>query len=218
MKKIIILDFDGTLANTAPVIINTFHRVFGSLKMRQHTDEEIASTIGLPLIEAFPVLSPMTKDDAEKCAQLYRKIFEQVNGEIGVPLFPHVSTTLRHLHSMGYILTIATSRGYDSVSAFIKSFGLDDIITYIIAAENVKHAKPNAEPVITTLSHFSLVPDDAVVVGDTHFDILMGRNAGCMTVGVTYGNGSRQSLADAHANAIIDDFAELSEILMRPID
>lgn len=213
MKKIIILDFDGTIADTAPVIINTFHRVFDAMNIQQHTDKEIASTIGLPLIEAFPILSPMTEDTAAKCTQLYRKIFEEVNHKLGVQMFPHVAATLRQLHFMGYILTIATSRGYESVFAFIKSFGLENIITYIVAAENVTHAKPNAEPVITTLNHFSLIPSDAVVVGDTHFDILMGCNAGCSTVGVTYGNGLRESLIDAGADAIIDDFSDLLSIL-----
>ena len=55
--------------------------------------------------------------------------------------------------------------------------------------------------------------EDAVVVGDTHFDILMGRNAHCMTIGVTYGNGSRQSLIEAGADAIVDDFAEITEMV-----
>ena len=51
--------------------------------------------------------------------------------------------------------------------------------------------------------------DDAIVIGDTHFDILMGRNAGCTTVGVTYGNGTRESLKEAGADIIVDSFAEI---------
>ena len=54
-----------------------------------------------------------------------------------------------------------------------------------------------------------LIETDAVVVGDTHFDILMGRNAGCTTVGVTYGNGTRESLKEAGADIIVDSFAEI---------
>ena len=63
-----------------------------------------------------------------------------------------------------------------------------------------------------TLSHFGLTADDAVVVGDTHFDILMGRNAGCTNIGVTYGNGSRQSLVEAGADDIVDDFADIASL------
>lgn len=50
MKKIVILDFDGTIADTKPVILNTFHRTFDAMHLPQHSDEEIAATIGLPLV------------------------------------------------------------------------------------------------------------------------------------------------------------------------
>ncbi len=46
MKKIVILDFDGTIADTKPVILNTFHRTFDAMHLPQHSDEEIAATIG----------------------------------------------------------------------------------------------------------------------------------------------------------------------------
>lgn len=212
-KKIIILDFDGTIADTRPVIINTFHRTLDAMNLPQHSDEEIAATIGLPLVKAFPILEPMDEEKAAVCTATYREIFEDVNREIGVPMFTHVADTLRAMHDKGYTLTIATSRGYKSAAEFIKGFGLDDIITFIIAAEDVKHAKPDAEPVNKTLRHYGMKPEDAVVIGDTHFDILMGRNAGCMTIGVTYGNGSRESLQQAGADAIVDDFADIANII-----
>lgn len=213
MKKIVILDFDGTIADTKPVILNTFRRTFKAMGMPVHSDAEVAATIGLPLVEAFPLLEAMDAEKAAQCTETYREIFEDVNREIGVPMFPHVADTLRALHASGLLLTIATSRGYKSAADFIKAFGLDDIITYIIAAEDVKNAKPDAEPVTKTLRHYGLKPEDAVVVGDTHFDILMGRNAGCTTVGVTYGNGSRQSLEEAGADFVADDFAQVADFI-----
>ena len=127
----------------------------------------------------------MDAECAARCTDTYRRIFDDVNREIGVPMFPGVADTLRRLHDQGCTLTIATSRGYKSVAEFMHTFALDDIITFIIAAEDVRHAKPDAEPVTKTLKHFRLTPADAVVIGDTHFDILMGRNAGCATIGVT---------------------------------
>ena len=213
MKKIVILDFDGTIADTKPVILNTFHRTFDALQLPQHSDEEIAATIGIPLAKAFPVLHPMDDEQASLCVDTYRRIFEEVNSEIGVPLFPHVADTLRLLHGQGRILTIATSRGYKTVVEFLRGFALDDIITYIVAAEDVRHAKPDAEPVVKTLRHFRLSPSDAVVIGDTHFDISMGCNAGCTTIGVTYGNGSRESLLAAAADHIVDSFEEIVRLV-----
>ena len=97
----------------------------------------------------------------------------------------------------------------------MRRFGLDDIVTFIVAAEDVAHVKPHAEPLDKTLAHFGFRPDEAVVGVDTNFDILMGRNAGAMTVGVTCGNGSRASLAEAGADALIDDFAALAPLLLQ---
>lgn len=213
MKKIVILDFDGTLADTKPVIVNTFHRTLSAMHLPPHTDAEIAATIGLPLLEAFPVLEPMSAGMAQACTHCYRHIFEDVNRELGVPMFPQVAATLRQLHARGLLLTIATSRGHQSVCQFIHTFHLNHIISYVVGAEDVTLAKPHAEPVSKTLAHFSLEPADAVVVGDTHFDILMGRNAGCTTIGVTYGNGSRQSLMQAGADAIADHFEQIADMI-----
>lgn len=212
-KKIVILDFDGTLADTQPVILNTFHRTLQAMHLPSHSDDDIAATIGLPLLEAFPVLEPMDPSMAQACTLCYRRIFEDVNREIGVPMFPHVPDTLRLLHAWGLLLTIATSRGHQSVCQFIRSFHLDELISYVVATEDVTLAKPNAEPVTKTLAHFSLEPADAVVVGDTHFDILMGRNAGCATIGVTYGNGSRESLLQAGADGIADNFSQVAGLI-----
>ena len=72
--------------------------------------------------------------------------------------------------------------------------------------------KPDPEPVNRTLERFGLKPEEAIVVGDTYFDIQMGRNAGTVTCGVTYGNGSRESLSDA--DWIIDDFGLLPDIII----
>ena len=58
-----------------------------------------------------------------------------------------------------------------------------------------------------TLEKFGFKPEEAIVVGDTVFDINMGRNAGTRTCGVSYGNGTRETLSDA--TWIIDDFSDL---------
>uniref|UniRef100_UPI003FEEDD3B HAD hydrolase-like protein n=1 Tax=Prevotella sp. TaxID=59823 RepID=UPI003FEEDD3B len=61
MKKIVILDFDGTIADTKPVILNTFHRTFDAMHLPQHSDEEIAATIGLPSWRRSPCSSRWTR-------------------------------------------------------------------------------------------------------------------------------------------------------------
>ena len=59
MKKIVIFDFDGTIADTRPIILSSFHGTFDAMGLAQHSDEEISATIGLPLVKAFPILTQL---------------------------------------------------------------------------------------------------------------------------------------------------------------
>ena len=209
--KIIILDFDGTLGGTAAVIIRTMHATIEELGLPSRTDEECAAMIGLRLVEIPPVLFPGCDVDGELYAQTYRRLFHIYNVEGAVELYPNVPETLAELKKRGMILTIASSRSNASLMDYVESLNLGSIITYILGADDVKDGKPHPEAVNKTLEHFGFKPEEAIVVGDTVFDIQMGANAGTRTCGVTYGNGSRESLSDA--TWIIDDFGQLLELI-----
>lgn len=209
--RIIILDFDGTLGDTAAVIVKTMQATIKELGLPSRTDKECAAMIGLRLIEIPPALFPGCVVDGDLYAATYRRLFHEFNTEGAVELYPHVMETLVELKQRGYILTIASSRSHTSLAEYVENLKLSNIISYIIGAEDVINAKPDPEPVNRTLEKFGFKPEEAVVVGDTIFDIDMGRNAGTKTCGVTYGNGSRESLSDA--DWLIDDFKSLSELL-----
>ena len=83
----------------------------------------------------------------------------------------------------------------------------------MLAAEDTTLLKPNAEPVIKTLNDLSYCPEQTLVVGDMPIDILMGKNAGVYTCGVTYGNSDEGSLLEAGADYVIDGISELLDIL-----
>lgn len=211
--KLIIFDFDGTLADTRELIVRTMQETIEILKLEARTDEECASMIGLPLKQAFMELIPMNDETGNQCADTYRQLFYKNNAVYKVPAFPHVLDTLRLLSQKGYTLTIASSRSNRSLMEFIRDMGLEEIILYVLGADDVTHAKPHPEPVLMTLQQFECQAEDAMVVGDTRYDIEMGRHAGVVTCGVTYGNGSRQELEDAGANYLINDLNELIDIL-----
>ena len=205
--KIIILDFDGTLGDTTDVIIRTTQAAIKELGLPSRTDAECAAMIGLRLTEIPPVLFPEIEVDCDLYAQTYRRIFNILNTPGGVVLYPHVLETLHELKSRGITLTIASSRSNASLNAYITNLDLASTITYVLGGNDVSHGKPHPEAVNMTLEKFGFKPEEAIVVGDTVFDIHMGRNAGTRTCGVAYGNGTRETLADA--TWIIDDFAEL---------
>ncbi|MBO4963456.1 MAG: HAD family hydrolase [Prevotella sp.] len=212
--KIVILDFDGTLGDTRMNIVKTLQQTLAQCSLPVAGEAECAATIGIPLFDAFLQLVPtLTKEQAQECVDIYRDIFEVNKKKLMPKPFPHVLDTMRSLTSRGVILTIASSRSNTSLHGFVEEMGMEPYVKYVIGAEDVVNAKPQPEPVLKTLSHFGLSAADALVVGDMHYDILMGKNAGARTCGVTYGNATRRQLADSGATYIIDDFAQLLDIV-----
>jgi phosphoglycolate phosphatase len=209
--KILILDFDGTLGDTVGVIVQTMQATIRELGLPARTDKECASMIGLRLIDIPPVLFPECNLDGEFYAQTYRRLFHIYNTAGAVELYPNVIETLTELKNQGLVLTIASSRSKASLTNYIKDLGIEALISYVLGADDVVEGKPNPEPVNRTLEKFGFKPEEAIVVGDTVFDVDMGKNAGTKTCGVTYGNGSRESISAA--DWVIDDFGHLLEIV-----
>lgn len=208
-----ILDFDGTLADTQPIIIASLQAALREMQLPPRTDAECRAIIGLPLAECFVRLCRVDGYAAEQCAEVYRRVFDELNTDGAVKLFPHVLETIEMLHDRGLQTAICSSRGRPTLERFVDDFNLGRLVSMVVSANDVKHHKPHPEPVLTILDRLHVQPDEAVVVGDASYDILMGRAAGCSTVGVTYGNQTPEKLRAAGADHLIDDFAELSALV-----
>ncbi|MBF1603171.1 HAD-IA family hydrolase [Prevotella melaninogenica] len=201
--RLIIFDFDGTLGDSQKLITDTMLATIERLNLPMRSREECARTIGLPLKECFSSIIPMTDEQAEECAKVYSEIFNVKNVPGVVKTFPGVVETLERLSSQGILMSIASSRSHRTLAKLMDELDLSKYITYLIAADDVVEKKPAAESVLKTLRHFNVEAHETLVVGDTEFDILMGRNAGTHTCGVTYGNGSKESLEAAKAEWIV---------------
>ena len=210
--KNIIFDFDGTLADTTANILATMHQTISELGLPPRTDDECRATIGLRLEDIPPVLWPEVKDLSEKYAATYRRIFEEVKKKLRVNLYPGVKETLMDLHERGVNMAIASSRNRSSLEGFVSELGMEDYFQSLIGGGDVREGKPSPEPVNKILEAHGWNPEETLTVGDMDVDILMGLRAGTETCGVTYGNGSAESLQGAGANRLIDSFSSLLDV------
>lgn len=204
-----ILDFDGTIADTAPLIIATKRATVKELGLPPKTDAEFKGTIGLRLIDVPNVLWPEFPGIGEKYAETYRIIFEEIKSKYPVKLFPGVTETLNSLKENGKTLTIATSRGKISLYSLLHDLGIAGYFDMVVGGEDVKNGKPSPEAVLKILKELKENPRNAVVVGDMPVDISMGKAAGTSTCAVTYGNASIQNLKISEPDYLIDSFSEL---------
>lgn len=208
--KLIVFDFDGTLADTTTTILRTYRMAIESLGMPSRTDAECQATIGVPLKEGFRQLYPDFSDaELDQCVNTYRSIFNANKKDLAPSLYPEVKETLDKLAEMGIQMSIASSRSRESLVEFCEENDIEKHFSLILGANDVTNAKPNPEPVLTTLERLKQDSDQTLVVGDMPVDIAMGNGADCRTVGVTYGNSNRRDLINAGAYYIIDRFPEL---------
>lgn len=212
--KLVIFDFDGTLADTKENIILTFQMTMKELGVEIKSRQECAATIGLTLEDAFKVLYPgMAAEKYILLRDTYRRIFKE-NRKILVPgLFPEVMQTLEELRRRGFLMSIASSRQSPSLQSFLEDMKIAHLFEYAVGGDNVEHPKPAPDAVLQILRHYNLSAEEAFVVGDMPFDINMATNAGVKSCGVTWGNADAAQLRESGANYVIDKMSQLLEIL-----
>ncbi len=207
-REMVVWDFDGTIANTSQGIVRTMTRTFEQCGYPVPTPAEICATIGLPLSTSIAQLAHLAEGskEVEQATATYKEIFDQI-GRLGVELFKGVADEMRREHERGQFVCIATSRGHDSVDDMCHTLGIRPYIDHIVACEDVNTHKPDPTPVLTLYDRTNVLPQDTTVIGDTTFDIEMGRNAhaGCC-IGVAWGNHDVEKLKRAGADKIAYEF------------
>lgn len=215
VKRIIIFDFDGTLADTREIIVRTNQEVQRRMGYPIRDEACIMATVGLVLEECILTMYPdLPHDELPAWITMYREVFESLKGRIIPKLFPHVKETMETLAEMGYIITVASSRSSRSLNDFLREMEIAPFISYVLGAEDVELPKPNPEPVLKTLRDLGFDASDAIVVGDMPVDIQMGKGAGTKTCGVSFGNAGMEALVKSGADYVIDDFRELLTIVV----
>lgn len=136
----------------------------------------------------------------------------QVNNLNLVIPFPNVAKTLSKLKKKNIKIGAITSRGSDTVAKTLHLAEIDTYIDSLITSSDVKKLKPHKEPVIKILKMLKVLPQHALLVGDTETDILTGKNAQVKTVGATYGFLGKD-IAKFNPDFVIDDIEKLLEIL-----
>ena len=211
-----IWDFDGTLADTFVAIRIAVDRALAAHGLPPADEATLRSSIGLSLPRVFERLvgAEVAADGrlVEGLVAAYRREFVQAGVEHAA-LFPGVDELLADLEEAGVPSAIATSKGRMTIELMLDRLGIARRFACVVSDDDVRNPKPDPEMVVTACAACGRRPADAVVVGDTPFDIEMGRAAGAATIGVTWGNTPRAELAAARPTHLVDEVAELRPLL-----
>ncbi|MBD5231750.1 MAG: HAD-IA family hydrolase [Bacteroidales bacterium] len=213
MIKNIIFDFDGTLADTASLIVKTMQETIRQMELPPKTDEECQATIGLRLEDVPAKIWPELGDIGSEYAQKYRTLFNELKRPFDVKMYAGVIETLRALHDRGINMAIASSRSHTSLKEYIEQFNLVECFEMLVGGNDVANGKPAPDPVLSITDKLGWDVGETLTVGDAAVDILMGQAACTETCAVTYGNGNAKELEAVYPTYIIDVFPDLLQCI-----
>lgn len=209
------LDFDGTTACTVPAIYHAAKRML-QLHGYEVDKDVVYKNFGLALPFAFRCFAgDESIDDAtiEEMIVEYNDFYRN-EAESLIELFEGVPETLDTLKKAGVKIVIASNNVQPVLRRLTSNLGIADYIDDIVAVEDVENVKPAPDIALEVLRRCNIKGEEALVVGDSTFDMDMGREAGCHLCGVTYGSHTPEMLRKTGARYIIDNFSDLLKIVL----
>ncbi|SEM70503.1 phosphoglycolate phosphatase [Pseudomonas sp. ok272] len=206
--KLLIFDWDGTLADSVSRIVESMHVASERSGYALCDDLAVKGIIGLGLPEAIRTLYPGI-GDAQLVAfrQHYADHYIALDSEPS-PLFDGVVETLGAFRAEGYQLAVATGKARRGLDRVLKSHGWESFFDITRAADETA-SKPHPLMLEQILAHCGVRAGQALMVGDSSFDLQMARNAGMASVAVSYGAQSIEALRMFEPCLSIDHFSQL---------
>lgn len=207
--QLLIFDWDGTLSDSAAMIVNAMQAAIRGLGLPARSDEAVRELIGLGLNEGLQRLYPDADIPAlRRLLDGYRAHWlAEGGGE--APLFPGALEAVTELREAGYLIAIATGKSRAGLNRSLAHHAAlrTQVLTSRTADETA--SKPNPRMLGELLAETGLGPADALMIGDTDFDLDMARSIGMPAVGVTCGVHAPERLRAAGAAALLARVADL---------
>jgi len=210
--KMVIFDWDGTLMDSTPRIVDAMFSAAEDAKVQMPTEKQVHDVIGLGLKEACDILFPHENEKARQEA-LDRYRYHYVHGSnVETPMFEGAVDLLHQLKDNGLSLTVATGKSEAGLKRVFDDTGLGvHFVDYMCA--DMSESKPSPAMVYRLLENANLSAQEAIVVGDSVHDIKMARNANVTAIGVNYGTQSEETLIENGALSCISAPLELMGLI-----
>jgi pyrophosphatase PpaX len=180
--KAVLFDLDGTLIDTNKLVIESFKHTLRNHLNKEISAGDIVNYFGEPLTTT---LERYDKNNVEELLKTYKEFNEAKHDELACEI-NYAIETVKELRKLNIKIAVVTSKRRLMAERGLKLFGLFDLIDILITPEDTMKHKPNGEPAEKACERLQVYNHEALMVGDSHFDILCGKNAGCKTCVVGY--------------------------------
>ena len=190
---IVLFDLDGTLIDSAAVILGSFHHATETVLKRRFPDEQILAHVGgTNLVQQMELLDPARADEL---VRVYREHHDPQDSTLAC--FDGVRDVVATLHREGRRLGIVSAKRRQTVRRVLQGARLDEFFGVVVGSDDTERHKPDPQPVLEALEQLTARPEEAAYVGDSPFDVAAARAAGVFAVAVGWGGIHRVGDADA---------------------
>ena len=215
MTRLAVFDCDGTLVDGQAHVCDTMEQAFAAAGLDVPDRNEIRRSVGLSLPVAIRNLAPEIDEELNAhLVQAYKNGFfaRRQKGAIHEPLYDGMRELLMALKDAGWLLAVATGKSDRGLSACLDQHGITDLFVSLQTAD--RHpSKPHTQMLEQVLFEAEATPDQAVMIGDTSFDMIMARDAGVRAMGVAWGYHEPEELVRTGAESVANDPQHLEQLL-----
>jgi phosphoglycolate phosphatase len=215
--KLVIFDLDGTLIDSRLDLVHSVNAALRHIGRPDLPDEVIASYVG----DGAPILiqralggEAVSEAVVRQGLQFFLSYYREHKLD-HTTVYDGIKETLivvqRASNGVPRQMAVLSNKPVGPSRAIVEALGLGPFFTQIYGGNSFATKKPDPEGARKLLQEFGVRPEEAAIVGDSHVDIETGRNAGMLTVGVSYGFAPH-TLQDQPPDVLVDTPAELADV------
>ena len=209
---LIAFDWDGTLFDSTAIIVRCIQAAVRDVGGTVPTDKEAAYVIGMGLMQALAHAAPdVPPEKYTELGNRYR--FHYIQHQDDLSLFDGVLPLLNDLRERGHLLAVATGKSRRGLDEALHSVDLRGVFDGSRTADQTA-GKPHPLMLQELMAEFDVAPERLLMIGDTTHDLQMAVNAGCASVGVSYGAHEPDAFHALQPLAVVHSVRELHDWLL----
>jgi len=194
---VVLFDLDGTLVDSAAVILGSFHHATETVLQRRFPDEQILARVGGTNLDHQMRL--LDSEHVDELVRVYREHNDPQYSDLAC--FDGMVGVLSRLKGEGRRLGVVSAKRRATVERVFDGAAIGDYFDVVVGSDDTERHKPDPEPLLHALELLGADPRDAAYVGDSPFDVAAARAAGVHSVAVGWGGIHRVEDADAFVEA-----------------
>lgn len=206
----VLFDIDGTLLDTRDAWITAFDAGLAAIHRTSISGSVAAQWIGTPIEVIYAERCGLSGDDLAKAVRRFQQV-EAESVRDGMRPYPGVREALAALDR--WKIAAVTNKRHDTAVEALRVAGLLSFFAVVLGGDSVSRKKPSPEPILQAAGALGVLPTECAVVGDTEIDVRAAKDAGALSIGVTWGYGTRARLEAAGVDHLIETPEALPPLL-----